>query len=98
MTRCVSERLQIVGMSATLSNMDQLRQFLSIHLYTNHHYTKDFRPVSGEYMNKSLLTTSSWAIEFTAVSLLPAAAADGDITVTSLVSHWSTALVLSLLR
>ena len=31
--------------------------------------------------------TSSWAIEFTAVPLLPAAAADIDITVTYLVGH-----------
>ena len=46
------------------------------------------------------LQASPWAVEFTTVSLLPAAAAAGDIAVMSLVGHsrYSTALVLSLLR
>ena len=38
-------------------------------------------------MSDLLVKTSSWAIEFTAVSALPAAAADSEITVMFLVGH-----------
>ena len=41
MMRLISASIQIIGMSATLNNIEDLQQFLNAEVYTN-----DFRPVT----------------------------------------------------